>query len=193
MRPLDLWYFLCILVVFVSSSLSFAQNIPPLIGTEIKNPGIKFPNPMEQTGPQRQNDHGQQSPTKAQEVEINKFIEGLTSAYSNRNREIVVSAYAQDPGLIIYWNGKQLNGASQFKEALEGWLNQVDTLSIELQQLDTHIFGRFAWVASQCLVKTYKGSVESELEGTMTWVLERKRSAWVILHEHRTLLPVAPK
>ena len=120
-------------------------------------------------------------------------MESLSAAYGSRNRELVISAYAQDPGLIIFWNGKQLSGASGFSQALEGWLNQVDALSIELQHPDTHIFGRFAWVSSQCLVKAYKGGVESVLAGTMTWVLERKRSAWVILHEHRTLLPVDSK
>ncbi len=88
---------------------------------------------MEQTGAQRQSNHGQQTPTKAQENEIGKFIGGLTSAYGSRNRELVASSYSQDSGLIIFWNGKRLNGANGFSQALEGWLNQVDTLSIELQ------------------------------------------------------------
>lgn len=186
----DLFYFLCIGVVIIHPPLSFAQNIPPLIGTEIKNPGIKIPNPMEQTGAQRQSNHGLQTPTKAQEIEIGKFIGGLTSAYGSRNRELVASSYSQDSGLIVFWNGKVLNGANGFSQALEGWLNQVDTLSIELQLPDIHILGRFAWVSSQCRVSTCKVGVESTFEGTMTWILERKRSAWVILHEHRTLLPV---
>ena len=189
----DLLYMLCIGAVMIHPPLSLSQNLPPLIGTEIKNPGIKIPNPMEQTGTQRQSERGQQSPTKTQEVEIGKFVEGLTSAYGSRNRELVVSSYLQDPGLVIFWNGKHLNGASGFNQALEGWLNQVDTLSIELQQPDIHILGRFAWVSSQCRVRTYKEGTESALGGTITWILERKRSAWVILHEHRTLLPIESK
>lgn len=189
----NLLYFFCIATVTLDPPLYLAQNIPPLIGTEIKNPGIKIPNPMEQTGTQRQSERGQQLPTKAQEIEIAKFMEGLTSAYGSRKLEFVVSSYSQDPGLIIFWNGKRLSGATEFNQALEGWLDQVDTLSIELQQPDTQIFGRFAWVSSQCRVRTYKRSVESVLEGTITWILERKRSAWVILHEHRTLLPIESK
>jgi ketosteroid isomerase-like protein len=193
MRLSDLLCFLCIAAVMAHPSRSLAQNIPPLIGTDIKNPGIKIPNPMEQAGTQRQNDRAQQSPTRAQEMEIGKFIDDLTSAYGRRNRELVVSSYSQDPGLIIYWNGKLLKGANGFSQALQAWLNQVDTLEMELNQTESHILGRFAWVSSQCRVRVFKGGVESELEGTLTWVLERKRSAWTILHEHRTLLPVESK
>ncbi len=193
MRLSIVLYFLCIPVVMVHPSLFLAQNIPPLIGTDIKNPGIKVPNPMGQTGTQRQSDHGQQSPTKVQENEIGKFMEGLTSAYGNKNREFIVSSYSQDPGLIIFWNGMPLSGISIFSQSLNGWLAQTDTLSFELLQPDIHILGRFAWVSSQCRVKTYKGGIESILAGTMTWILERKRSSWVILHEHRTLLPIEPK
>jgi len=193
MRLSNVLYFLCITVVMVRPPLFLAQNIPPLIGTDIKNPGIKIPNPMEQTGTQRQSDHSQQSPTKVQENEIGKLIEGLTSAYGSRNRELIVSSYSQDPGLIIFWNGMRLSGNSVFSLHLNGWLAQTDTLSFDLLEPDIHILGRFAWVSSQCRVRTYKGGVESTLEGTMTWILERKRSFWVILHEHRTLLPLEQK
>jgi ketosteroid isomerase-like protein len=193
MRLSIVLYFLCIPIVMVRPSLFLAQNIPPLIGTEIKNPGIKVPNPMQQTGTQRQSERGQQCPTSAQEIELARFMEGLTSAYGSRNLELVVSSYSKDPGLIIFWNGKRFKGAAEFNQSLAGWLDQVDTLSIELQQTDTQIFGRFAWISSQCRVRTYKGGVESVLEGTVTWILEKKRSAWVILHEHRTLLPIESK
>ena len=193
MRPLIRLYFRCLLIVLLSSSHSFAQNLPPFIGNEIKNPGIKVPNPMEQSGSQRQDTGGQPSPTKAQEAEIRQFLEGLTSAYGSRNKERVVSVYVQDPGLIISWNGKLLTGASEFNQAMDGWLKQFDTLSVEFQQPNIHVLGRFAWITSQCRVRTYRGGVESLFEGTITWVLERKRSAWVILHEHRTLLSATAK
>lgn len=193
MRLSIVLYFLCIPIVMVHPSHFLAQNIPPLIGTDIKNPGIKIPNPMEQTGTQRQSDHGQQSPTKVQENEIGKFMEGLTSAYGSRNRELIVSSYSQDPGLIIFWNGMPLSGISIFSQSLNGWLAQSDTLSFELLQPDIHILGRFAWVSSQCRVRSFKGGVESTLTGSMTWILERKRSSWIILHEHRTLLPLESK
>ena len=193
MRVSIVLYFLCIPIVIVHPSHFLAQNIPPLIGTDIKNPGIKIPNPMEQTGTQRQSDHGQQSPTKVQENEIGKFMESLTSAYGSRNRELIVSSYSQDPGLIIFWNGMPLSGISIFSQSLNGWLAQSDTLSFELLQPDIHILGRFAWISSQCRVRSFKGGAESTLTGSMTWILERKRSSWIILHEHRTLLPLESK
>lgn len=193
MRLSNLLYFLWIAVVMAHPSLFLAQNIPPLIGTEIKNPGIKIPNPMEQTGTQRQSDHSQQSPTKVQENEIGKFMEGLTSAYVGRNRELIVSSYSQDPGLTIFWNGRRLSGTSALSESLNGWLAEIDTLSFDLLEPEIHILGRFAWVTSQCKVRTYKAGVESTSAGAMTWILERKRSSWVILHELRTLLPLESK
>lgn len=193
MKPSKVIYFLYITVALLGPSSFRAQNIPPLIGTEIKNPGIKVPNPMEQTGAQRQSDHGQQSPTKSQENEIVKFIEGLTSAYGSRNCELIVSSYSQDPGLVIFWNGMRISGTTVLSQSLKGWLSQTDTLSFELLQPDIHILGRYAWVSSQCRVRSFKGGIESSLAGTITWILERKRSSWVILHEHRTLLPSESK
>jgi ketosteroid isomerase-like protein len=190
MRLSKAFYFLCITVALASPSHFLAQNIPPMIGTDIKNPGIKIPNPMEQTGTQRQSDHSQQSPTKAQENEISKFIEGLSSAYGSKNSEVISSLYSQEPGLVIFWDGVQLSGSTVFSQSLNGWLAQSDTLSFDLLQPDIHVLGRFAWVSSQCRVRAFKGGVETAQAGTLTWILEKKRSSWVILHEHRTLLPL---
>ncbi|MFN8008376.1 MAG: nuclear transport factor 2 family protein [Terriglobia bacterium] len=168
---------------------TFAQNLPPLIGTEIKNPGIHVPNPMEQVGAQRQTTNNQSSPTRVQESEIAQFLEGVTSAYSHRDRERILTAYAQDPELIVAWDGALLAGVEKFDEALEPWLKQFDILAIELKQPKVHVMGRMAWISSSILVRASTQGTENLKAGTVTWMLEKKRATWVIVHEHRTLLP----
>src|SRR3990172_12433766 len=181
---------LILLITFGANPLAWAQNIPPLIGGEIKNPGIKVPNPMERMGSQQQNNYGQQPPTKAQEVEVSKFLEALTAAYSNRNSEAVSSSYSSGVELTVFWNDRELIGAEAFKKQMQWFFRDLDTLTFDLIEPKIHIFGRFAWVTGRCRVKTYSNGVESASEGTITWILERRKSFWVILHEHRVLLPV---
>jgi ketosteroid isomerase-like protein len=185
--------FLSITIFILSSPLVRAQNIPPMIGTEIKNPGIKVPNPMEQKGSQQQNSYGQQPATQAQEIEISTFLGALTSAYSNRNSDAVGSSYSSGIELTVFWNEKQFIGAEAFKEEMQEFFRDLDTFTLELIEPKNHIFGRFAWVTAKCRVKTYSSGVESALEGTITLILERRKSVWTILHEHRILLPSKSK
>jgi hypothetical protein len=62
---------------------------------------------------------------------------------------------------------------------------------IELKDPQTSVFGRFAWVTARYVRQTWTDATPRSHEGLITLVLEKRLSAWAILHQHASITTAA--
>jgi ketosteroid isomerase-like protein len=162
---------------------AYSQNIPPLIGDQIGKPKITIPNPLGQQAHQR--DASSQSySTSPQDAEIHDFLNGFVKSVADRNLEKLGACYSQQPTPVVYWDALELRGWEAIQTEWEKLLGQTGGVKLTLKDLDIHAFGRFAWVTATYLRERIDAGSPHELDGHVTFVLEKKRAQWWILHEH---------
>ena len=167
---------------------SGAQNIPPFIGGGLTKPKVNFPNPLEQRNTQRSRESGQQSAVIPQDSEIRRLLDQISLGYSSKNLDTVAACYLQNEELKVYWESQEFRGWGSFKGSLEQIFNSTLTVKLELTAVETHIFGRFAWVTAHYSREQLKDGVSSGQQGRLTLILQKSKANWNILHEHASPL-----
>ncbi len=183
MRSICLRSMLVILGLIGCLRQAYAQNIPPLIGDQVGKPKITIPNPLGQQGRQKEAS-GQNYSLSPQDVEIHDFLNGFVKNVADKDLEKLGSRYSQDPAPVVYWDSREFRGWESIQIEWEKLLGQAGGMKLTFKDLDIHVFGRFAWVTSRYLLEGLEGGNPRELDGHVTFVLEKKRAQWLILHEH---------
>ena len=161
----------------------YGQNIPPLIGDQVGKPKITIPNPLGQQGRQR-DASGQSYSTSPQDAEIHEFLNGFVKNVADKDLEKLGARYSQEPAPVVYWDSREFRGWEAIQAEWEKLLGRAGGMKLTFKDLDIHVFGRFAWVTSTYLLENLEGGKPHELDGHLTFVLEKKRAQWLILHEH---------
>jgi ketosteroid isomerase-like protein len=157
------------------------QNIPPLIGDQVGKPRISVPNPLSQSG--QQTAPNQSNSTSAQDIEIHTFLDTFVKNVADKDLDKIGGSYAQQPEPVVYWESHEFRGweaiQAQWQKALaEG------AVKLTLNDMSIHIFGRFAWVTAGYRRENLRNGKSDVQMGHLTLVLEKKRTQWMILHEH---------
>ena len=184
---------LCVLLAAQPARLA-AQNIPPMIGDHVGKPKLRIPNPLEsaQTGGSQSSQSGQTA-SAAGEREVHSFLGNWSSALSKKDIEALSSSYLQSEALRVYWESQEFSGWEPFKAEMQRRFASPEGFQIDLKEPHTSVFGRFAWVTARYVRQTWTDSTPRSQEGLITLVLEKRRSAWVILHEHASITtPASP-
>lgn len=173
-----------------------AQNIPPMIGDHVGKPKLRIPNPLASTesgGSQtsQSSQSGQTPASVAGEREVHSFLDNWRSALSKKDVEALSSSYLQSEALRVYWESQEFSGWEPFKAEMQRRFASPEGLQIELKEPQTSVFGRFAWVTARYVRQTWTDATPRSQEGLITLVLEKRRSAWVILHQHASLTTTA--
>ena len=172
-----------------------AQNIPPMIGDRVGKPKLRIPNPLEstQTGGSQTSQSSQsgQTASAAGEREVHSFLENWHSALSKKDMEALSSSYLQSGALRVYWESQEFSGWEPFKAELQRRFTSPEGIQIELKEPQTSVFGRFAWVTARYVQQTWSEGTPRSQEGLITLVLEKRRSAWLILHQHASITTAA--
>lgn len=173
-----------------------AQNIPPMIGDHVGKPKLKIPNPLgsaQTKGSQRsQNSQsGQTAASAAGEREVQGFLENWSSSLLKKDAEALSVCYVQTEALRVYWESQAFSGWEPFKAEMQRRLASPEGFLIELKEPQTSVFGRFAWVTARYVRQTWTDATPRSQEGLITLVLEKRRSAWVILHQHASITTAA--
>jgi ketosteroid isomerase-like protein len=187
---------LCVLIAAQSARLA-AQNIPPMIGDHVGKPKLRIPNPLggTQTGgsqTSQSSQSGQTTASAAGEREVHGFLENWHSAVSKKDMEALSSSYLQSEALRVYWESQEFSGWEPFKAEMQRRFASPEGFQIELKEPQTSVFGRFAWVTARYVRQTWTDAAPRSQEGLITLVLEKRRSAWVILHQHASVVPNSP-
>ena len=186
-----------LLVLFVAQPARLpAQNIPPMIGDHVGKPKIRIPNPLESTqtkGSQtsQSSQSGQTAASAAGEREVNGFLENWRSTLAKKDVEALSACYLQTEALRVYWESQEFSGWEPFKAEMQRRFTSPEGFQIELKEPQTSVFGRFAWVTARYVRQTWTARSPRSEEGLITLVLEKRRSAWVILHQHASITTAA--
>jgi ketosteroid isomerase-like protein len=164
-----------------------AQNIPPMIGDQIGKPKISITNPLERAG-QTTGQSSQSQATRSQESELRRFLESYTVSLSNKNLDELVRYYWHGPELIVFWNTLEFHGWDSFGGQLGRVLNSPAFRKFSLKDPDLHIFGRLAWITTECRLENADNSKPEDRNARLTLILEKRRNAWSIVHQHVTIL-----
>ena len=173
-----------------------AQNIPPMIGDHVGKPKLRIPNPLgsaqaggSQTSQSSQS--GQTAGSAAGEREVHGFLENWRSSLSKKDVEALSVCYAQTEALRVYWESQEFSGWEPFKAEMQRRFASAEGFQIELKEPQTNVFGRFAWVTARYVRQSWTDATPRSQEGLITLVLEKRRSAWVILHQHASITTAA--
>jgi hypothetical protein len=187
------------LLLAVLSPALVAQNIPPMIGDHVGKPKLKIPNPLESASGRSDtstasqgSQSGQAGASDVGEREVRSFLENSKSSLSKKDLEAVGRCYLQTDALRIYWDSQEFSGWEPFKAEMGRRFASPEGVQIELKEPQASVFGRFAWVAARYSRQSWEGSTPKSQEGLITLVLEKRRSAWVILHQHASALAAQP-
>jgi len=189
--------FAALLILFVGQPERLrAQNIPPMIGDQVGKPKLRIPNPLEGTqtrGSQtsQSSQSGQTPASVVGEREVHNFLESWHSSLSKKDMEALSICYLQSDALRVYWESQEFSGWEPFKAEMQRRFASSEGFQIELKDPQTSVFGRFAWVTARYLRQTWTDATPRSQEGLITLVLEKRRSAWVILHQHASLTTAA--
>jgi ketosteroid isomerase-like protein len=168
-----------------------AQNIPPMIGDHVGKPKLKIPNPLasaQTKGSQTsQSSQGQTGASAPGEREVQNFLENWRSSLSKKDAEAVGGCYVQTEALRVYWESQEFSGWEPFKAEIYRRFASPESFQIELKEPQTSVFGRFAWVTARYARQIWTDATPRSQEGLITLVLEKRRSAWVILHQHASM------
>jgi ketosteroid isomerase-like protein len=173
-----------------------AQNIPPMIGDHVGKPKIQIPNPLgsaqtkgSQTSQSSQS--GETAGSAAGERELSGFVENWRATLSKKDVEALSSCYLQSDALRVYWESQEFSGWEPFKAEMQRRFASPEGFQIELKEPQTSVFGRFAWVTARYVQQTWTEGSPRSHEGHITLVLEKRRSAWLILHQHASIAAAA--
>ncbi len=189
MTKLSLLFVLTIVSSLAVPQALRGQNIPPFIVDHIKRPKVRFPNPMNQAAQQGQQKGKQPSQsygTRSQEMEIENFFAEYLAGFASNDLNKVASCYSQEPDLAVFWESRELKGWENIRPELEKLIESEASDQVPLQDLEAHIFGRFAWATGKYGIEPAAGGEPPKPDGCVTFVLEKRRSYWYIVHEHRS-------
>jgi ketosteroid isomerase-like protein len=173
-----------------------AQNIPPMIGDHVGKPKIRIPNPLESAqtkGSQasQSSQSGQTGGSAAGERELSGFLQNWHATLSKKDVEALSAYYLQSDALRVYLESREFSGWEPFKAEMQRRFSSPEGFQIELQEPQMSVFGRFAWVTARYLEQTWTEGTPRSHEGHITLVMEKRRSAWVILHQHASIKAAA--
>jgi len=185
--------FAALFILFAAQpALLPAQNIPPMIGEHVGKPKLRIPNPLESAqkgGSQssQSSESGQTGASAAGEREIHGFLENWRSSLSKKDVDALSYCYLQTEALRVYWESQEFTGWEPFKAEMQRRFTSPEGLQLELREPQAKVFGRFAWVTARYLRQAWTEASPKSQEGLMTLVLEKRRSVWIILHQHASI------
>ena len=161
----------------------YSQNIPPLIGDQVGKPKISIPNPLGQQG-QRSDASSQSYSTSPQNAEIHDFLDAFVKNVAEKDLEKIGACYSQQPAPVVYWDSLEFRGWEAIQTQWQKILSDKGKIKLALNDLDIHVFGRFAWITARYQRESLEDEKRQGYEGHITFILEKKRAQWLILHEH---------
>jgi ketosteroid isomerase-like protein len=192
----DLYFRYCLAALFLLHAAQPArlpaQNIPPMIGDQVGKPKLRIPNPLESTQKgssqtSQSSQSGQIAASATGEREVHSFLENWRSSLSKKDLEALSSCYLQTEALRVDWESQEFSGWEPFKAEMQRRFASPEGFQLELVEPQTNVFGRFAWVTAHYSRRTWTDATPKSQEGFITLVLEKRRSAWFILHQHASI------
>ena len=123
----------------------------------------------------------------SEEAAVLAKVEAFNGAWERRDMEFIEEYYAHDPGMLLFFERRQLQGWERVKVLYENMFFHASRGEVESTHSNVRVgaAGDMAYVASnfRLEVKEPSGGCSVD-EGRSTVVFERRSGDWVVAHRH---------
>ena len=115
---------------------------------------------------------------------LNQFA----ASYARGDAQGVLALYAMDPDGVVFVGGYSFVGPEQIRTMVEDDLASFDAIEWSFAQPAVSCAGGVAWLTADAAATGQTGGQPVPLGGyRFTWVLQRRREQWHIVHAHVSL------
>lgn len=119
-------------------------------------------------------------------------IESLFEIYKNtvfqKDVETFTSIFDENVRIFDMWQRWSYDGLSDWREMVENWFDSLGENNDIVEFNDIQIQSTGAMAVATAFVKftavSDKGEELRYLENRLTWVLQKKKNGWKIIHQH---------
>jgi hypothetical protein len=122
---------------------------------------------------------------------VTDVIDAWTISVEDRNLELFRQVVDHDPNLVWIGSGSDdwLKGYDKLEDAIVAQNARLENISIGVSDEAIHLSPdeRFAWVTNRWAFEATNGDQEIELPLRCTWILEKRKTGWVLVHFHKSV------
>jgi uncharacterized protein (TIGR02246 family) len=125
----------------------------------------------------------------ATEAAVRAVLDRVNDAYATRNLDGLLATIAPDPDVVMYGTGadeKRLGHQGVRAQAERDW-SQTEASTIRYESISVSAAGSVAWVAADAAFEVKAGGQAMTLPARITFVLEKRDNAWLIVQAHFSL------
>jgi len=114
-------------------------------------------------------------------------VEAFNRVWERRDMEFIEEYYAHDPGMLLFFERRQLQGWERVKTLYKNMFSHASRGEVESTHSNARVgaSGDVAYVASNFRLEVREPSGRSSVdEGRSTVVFERREGNWVVVHRH---------
>jgi ketosteroid isomerase-like protein len=123
----------------------------------------------------------------ADEASVLARVEAFNGAWERRDMEFIEEYYAHDPGMLLFFERRQLRGWERVKTLYENMFSHASRGEVESTHSNVRVgaVGGMTYVASNFRLEVKEPSGGRSVdEGRSTVVFERRDGNWVVVHRH---------
>ena len=123
------------------------------------------------------------------EAAVKAVLDKVAEGYTQRDLDLVLSAFAPDPDVVMYGTGadEKRIGLSEIQAQAERDWSQTESAAITYGWTSVSAVGSIAWVASNGTFQLKADGQEMTLPVRITCVLEKRGEQWLIVQAHFSL------
>lgn len=125
-----------------------------------------------------------------EEALIKNVLDQYVASIENEDMQLYSKIMSHDSSMVNFGAfGNPVVGWENVKKVIEGQNESLTDTKIEQSNVNIHVSpsGKFAWVTSLWNFKANMGEQKLELPVRCSWVLEKKKDNWIIVHWHKSV------
>jgi hypothetical protein len=128
------------------------------------------------------------------EAAVRAVLDRLAEVYVTREVADLRAVFAPDPDVVMYSPGaERVVGLSAIQAKAESDWSRTEAAALTYGRVSISAAGPVAWAAVDADFTVRAGGQESTTPVHITFVLERRGEAWLIVHAHYSIAPAAPR
>jgi len=127
---------------------------------------------------------------QAEKTAIQSVLDDYVKSVENEDMELYGKTVAHDTAMVNFGTfGQPIVGWAALEKVIAEQnkaLSQT-TITVSNVKIEVAKSGKFAWATSQWNFKAVMGDKPLELPVRCTWILEKQKDGWVIIHFHKSV------
>ena len=121
---------------------------------------------------------------RREEKKVRETIELYVSGIIEKDLDMLMSLIALDDDfLVINQNPfEKIIGAKKYYKAMDNFFLMNQDLEVNIEWMFLSVVDNMSWVNSEMIIKYVRGNMNFEEKRSMTFVLEKRRGDWFIVH-----------